>query len=87
MDGFQVRPLMVRLDSDWKAAYGIMLIEAVREADHLTELTGKWHDAIYPTEEEFLEMRKRSKYNFNRGSGSGKGLLRINSWEIVRGKR
>jgi len=57
-DGFSRLHVRVLIDHSWKAAYGLELIRINAEADKITELTGKFYEPYYPTEEEFKEARR-----------------------------
>lgn len=73
-EGYQILQPTAKLG--WKAAYGVYLIQLVRDADEEEERTGVFTPISPMSEEEFREMRKRvNKAKLFKGSKNGKENL------------
>lgn len=55
-DGYQIKRAELML-LNWRAAYGLYLINACRAADLQSEATGKFVEAVVMSEREFRLMR------------------------------
>jgi hypothetical protein len=79
-DGFSRHGIRVLIDHSWKAAYGLELIRINKEADMVTELTGKFYQPYYPTEAEFREARSVLR-------GRKRATLRVRNPVFLAGKQ